>query len=111
MEYLESSVWKGPHERPHVHDDWVVPIKLILKHGWDKDLHSRNTMKQNCCEILRKECVRVRDGVESGLEHTKRRFTFVYRPKKAPGMLTLSRRNLVKSQELNRTQIPTDASV
>jgi hypothetical protein len=32
-------------------------------------------------KILRKEAVRARDGDDSGLEHNRRRSTFVFRPK------------------------------
>mmetsp|Transcript_7595 Transcript_7595/g.15858 ORF Transcript_7595/g.15858 Transcript_7595/m.15858 type:complete len:155 (-) Transcript_7595:623-1087(-) len=104
MAYLEYSVWKGPHERPPMHDEFHVPMKLLLKHSWGKDFKHRNSMKQNC-EILRKECIRIRDGDESGLDHTKRRSTFVFRSSAVASKGGISRRNLAaKSQDLTRTK-------
>lgn len=101
MDYLENHVWTGPHERPPMQSDFHVPMKLLLTHSWGQDFHHRNSMKQNC-EILRKECVRIRDGDESGLDHTRRRSTFVFRATNGQPPAR-SKRNLVKTNAMNRT--------
>jgi len=77
---LREKVYNGPHKRPMVDETWPNMIKLCLKRSWDKDIHERNTMAQ-VSSILRKECVRIRDGNEDGLEHYRRRSTFVFRKK------------------------------
>ena len=75
---LREKVYNGAHKRPPVDEKWPRTLRICLKRSWDADLHKRNSMEQ-ICEILRKECVRVRDGDESGLEHQQRRSTFVFR--------------------------------
>ena len=77
---LREKVYNGPHKRPLVDESWPNMIKLCLKRSWDKNIHERNTMTQ-VSAILRKECVRIRDGNEDGLEHYRRRSTFVFRKK------------------------------
>ena len=84
MRLLRERVWTGNHRRPPVDDLWPVPIKLLLKRSWDDDLSQRNSIA-SIAAILRKECVRIRDGDESGLEHVRRRSTFVFRPSKTNG--------------------------
>lgn len=78
---LREQIYNGAHDRPIIHDCWPVPIRLLLKRSWTHNVYDRSYMGANV-EILRKECVRLRDGNESGLEHTKRRSTFVFRPGK-----------------------------
>mmetsp|Transcript_745 Transcript_745/g.969 ORF Transcript_745/g.969 Transcript_745/m.969 type:complete len:357 (+) Transcript_745:361-1431(+) len=80
MRLIREKVWTGQHKRPPVDEEWPVPIKLLLKRSWSEDLFSRNTIA-SICQILRKECVRLRDGDDSGLEHMRRRSTHVFRPK------------------------------
>ena len=79
MKSLRAKVWEGG-KRPGVREEWSVALKLCLKRSWNEDLHARNTMKE-IARILRKECVRCRGGDEEGLEHNRRRSTFVFRPK------------------------------
>mmetsp|Transcript_10720 Transcript_10720/g.29538 ORF Transcript_10720/g.29538 Transcript_10720/m.29538 type:complete len:422 (-) Transcript_10720:184-1449(-) len=81
MRLLRERVWTGPHKRLPIEEEWPVPVKLLIKRSWSQDLNERNRI-QNIGAILRKECVRMRDGDDSGLEHQKRRSTFVFRPKK-----------------------------
>jgi serine/threonine protein kinase len=76
---LREKVYNGAHKRPPINVDWSVPVKLLLRKGWTPDLHDRSTMGA-IVTILRKECVRARDGDDSGLEHNRRRSTFVFRP-------------------------------
>jgi serine/threonine protein kinase len=75
---LEQTVWKEPHVRPKVDGSWPVPVKLLLKRAWSADIKGRSSMK-NISTILRKEVVAARAGDDSGLEHQKRRSTFVFR--------------------------------
>jgi len=75
---LRARVYNGPHKRPPVDESWSPAIKQCLRRGWSEDLHTRNTMSQVRI-ALRKECVRVRDGDDTGLEHYQRRSTFVFR--------------------------------
>ena len=77
---LKERVWSDMEKRPLVDETWSVSVKLLLKKGWSNDWTNRFSMNQ-VEEILRKECIRVRDGNDDGLEHTRRRSTFVFRPK------------------------------
>jgi serine/threonine protein kinase len=78
MKTLKSRVWAGEHKRPLVDNAWPVPFKNVLKRAWSKDIKERPNF-QEITKILRGECVRVRDGNEDGLEHSRRRSTFVFR--------------------------------
>ena len=78
---LRGKVWTEPHKRPQVDQSWPVAIKLLLKRAWSQNIRERPSM-QSVLTILRKECVACRDGDESGLEHQRRRSTFVFRGKK-----------------------------
>jgi hypothetical protein len=75
---LKERAWSDIEKRPLVDESWPVPIKLLLKKSWSNDWTNRFTMNQ-VEEILRKECVRMRDGDSTGLEHQRRRSTFVFR--------------------------------
>jgi hypothetical protein len=75
---LDTMVWREPHVRPEVDVSWPVPIKLLLKRAWDADIKGRSSM-QSISAILRKEAVAARGGDDSGLEHQRRRSTFVFR--------------------------------
>ena len=84
MKSMKSRVWTGELKRPYVDSSWPVPLKNLLKRAWSQDLHQRPAFTQ-VSKILRSECVRVRDGNEDGLEHSRRRSTFVFRgPKGSP---------------------------
>jgi serine/threonine protein kinase len=76
---LREKVYNGAHKRPPVNEEWSVQVKLLLRRGWTQDLHDRITMDA-MVTILRKECVCARHGDDSGLEHNRRRSTFVFRP-------------------------------
>jgi serine/threonine protein kinase len=75
---LREDVYNGKHSRPKIDAKWPLPIQLCMKRGWAKDIRERLSMK-NVEEILRKEIVRIRRGDETGLEHNRRRSTFVFR--------------------------------
>jgi len=78
---IRERVYAGPAKRPPIDDAWSNAMKILLKRSWEHDLHQRNTMPQ-VYAVLRKEAARARDGDDSGLEHVRRRSTFVFRPTK-----------------------------
>ena len=59
---------------------WSASIKLLLNHGWSADVSSRFSMNQFTA-VLKKELVHLRAGDDTGLEHQRRRSTFVFRKK------------------------------
>jgi len=75
---LKERVWSKMEKRPLVDETWSASVKLLLKKGWAGNKAERFEMKQ-VEEILRKECIRLRDGNSDGLEHQRRRSTFVFR--------------------------------
>ena len=75
---LKERVWSDMEKRPLVNENWSANIKLLLKKGWANDHKVRFQMSQ-VEGILKKECIRVRDGDSNGLEHQRRRSTFVFR--------------------------------
>lgn len=94
MKAFQTRVWQedGEQKRPYIPDgsnnnkyeranahSWTVPMKLLLKRSWCADIPTRNCMSQ-VSGILRKECVTARGGDETGLEHRRRRSTFVFSP-------------------------------
>ena len=85
MKALKAKVWTDPGKRPFVDESWPVPIKTLLRRSWSANIDERPNMAQ-IYKILRTECVRCRDGDDSGLEHQRRRSTFVFRG--AKGTLT-----------------------
>ena len=78
MKKLKERVWSKMEKRPQIDEAWSAKIKLLLTKGWAADIDSRFTMDQ-VEAILRKECIRIRDGDSDGLEHQRRRSTFVFR--------------------------------
>mmetsp|Transcript_4261 Transcript_4261/g.7833 ORF Transcript_4261/g.7833 Transcript_4261/m.7833 type:complete len:189 (+) Transcript_4261:1366-1932(+) len=88
MKSLKSRVWGGEKKRPFVQDSWPVPIKNLLRRSWSSEINDRPSFAA-ITKILRNECVRVREGNEDGLEHERRRSTFVFRGER--GKLTSTR--------------------
>jgi Protein tyrosine and serine/threonine kinase len=101
MKALQTKVWSdnGEQKRPYIPDDhnakgnskhkdahlWETAggrVKLLLRKSWCADLPTRYSMAQ-VSSILRRECIRARNGDDSGLEHNRRRSTFVFRPSPA----------------------------
>jgi hypothetical protein len=95
MKALQTRVWKedGEQKRPFIPDSekhqdahfWTVPMKLLCRRSWCADIPPRNSMSQ-VSAILRSECVTARKGDDSGLEHCRRRSTFVFRPSPEPSV-------------------------
>lgn len=77
---LRAKVHKGTN-RPIIPATWSQSMKLLLVRGWAGDIKARHTMK-SMEEILKKEITAIRGGDETGLEHYRRRSTFVFRGKK-----------------------------
>jgi len=64
-------------ERPVIDSSkWSTPIRILMKRSWEQDPLIRPAM-DSIYKILRREICALRDGDDSGLEHTKRRSTFV----------------------------------
>ena len=76
---LREKVYNGAAKRPPVDATWNNSMKILLKRSWEHDLHQRPSM-DHVYKILRKELAAIRDGDDSGLEHVRRRSTFVFRP-------------------------------
>ena len=64
------------NERPIVDASWSTPLRILMKRSWEPDPLVRPAM-DSIYKILRREICALRDGDDSGLEHTKRRSTFV----------------------------------
>lgn len=88
---LKERVWSSTEKRPLVSESWSGNIKLLLKRGWANDVSTRFSMAQ-VEGILKKECIRVRDGNSDGLEHQRRRSTFVFRGSKTNARNSATRR-------------------
>ena len=74
---LRSRVWNGEQKRPFVDPTWPEPLKVLLKRSWNHVIVVRPSFKE-ITETLRKQCVQARGGNEEGLEHSRRRSTFVF---------------------------------
>jgi hypothetical protein len=79
--YLESAMKNRVfnsevQKRPYIDPTWNSSIQSLLSRGWRHEVSNRWTMEE-IARSLRDECVRARDGDESGLEHCRRRSTFV----------------------------------
>ena len=77
MSKLKSNVWNGEQKRPFINQAWPEPVKGLLKRSWNKAIIARPSFKE-ITETLRKQCVEARGGDEEGLNHSKRRSTFVF---------------------------------
>ncbi len=64
------------NERPQLDSTWSTPLRILMKRSWEPDPLVRPSM-DSIYKILRREICALRDGDDSGLEHTKRRSTFV----------------------------------
>jgi len=64
------------NERPQLDSSWSTPLRILIKRAWENDPLVRPSM-DSIYKILRREICALRDGDDSGLEHTKRRSTFV----------------------------------
>jgi len=73
---MKATVWDAPNKRPFMDDSWPLAVSLMIRRAWSHNISERPTFSQ-VTQILRKECVRCRDGDDTGLEHSRRRSTFV----------------------------------
>ena len=64
------------NERPLLDSNWSTPLRILMKRAWEPDPLVRPSM-DSIYKILKREICALRDGDESGLEHTRRRSTFV----------------------------------
>jgi len=64
------------NERPPLDSSWSTPLRILMKRAWEPDPLVRPSM-DSIYKILKREITSLRDGDESGLEHTRRRSTFV----------------------------------
>jgi serine/threonine protein kinase len=64
------------NERPPLDPNWSTPLRILMKRAWEPDPAVRPSM-DSIYKILRREICALRDGDDSGLEHTTRRSTFV----------------------------------
>lgn len=74
---LRNRVWNGEQKRPFLNPEWPESLKTLLKRSWNKSIIVRPGF-QEITEALRKQCVESRGGNEEGLEHSRRRSTFVF---------------------------------
>mmetsp|Transcript_21800 Transcript_21800/g.31296 ORF Transcript_21800/g.31296 Transcript_21800/m.31296 type:complete len:404 (+) Transcript_21800:29-1240(+) len=77
MKTMKNNVYVGG-KRPLVDPTWPKAIKLAIARGWTADVKGRPSMK-NVSKILHDEIARLRDGDDTGLQHDRRRSTFVFR--------------------------------
>ncbi len=95
MKSMKERVWNGENKRPFVQEKWPVPIKSLLRRAWSKEIKERPNFSQ-IYKILRAECVRIRDGNADGLEHSRRRSTFVFRGAKGSRLASTTSTELKK---------------
>ena len=88
MKSFKSRVWNGERKRPFVQESWPVPIKSLMRRAWSADPRERPNFTQ-IYTILKNECVRIRGGNADGLEHQRRRSTFVFRGAKGTRLSTV----------------------
>jgi serine/threonine protein kinase len=92
------------NERPPLDASWSTPLRILMKRAWEPDPLVRPSM-DNIYKILRREICALRDGDDSGLEHTRRRSTFVLnRDSAASGEEGQSRsKRRLNSERIKRT--------
>ena len=64
------------NERPPLDSSWSTPLRILMKRAWEPDPSVRPSM-DSIYKILKREICALRDGDDTGLEHTTRRSTFV----------------------------------
>jgi hypothetical protein len=99
MKSLRTRVWGEEQKRPYIQPDWPVTIKTLLEKSWNQNVKERPTFQQ-IYNILREECVGARDGDEEGLEHSRRRSTFVFTGKSGkPTASKVAKANVMEAVE------------
>ncbi|MGK3758659.1 MAG: serine/threonine protein kinase [Bacillariaceae sp.] len=104
MKVLEKRVWNGEHKRPFIDVSWSDSIKELLEISWHKDTAKRPSF-QLITDRLRKECIKARGGDEEGLEHSRRRSTFVFDKGDQNKMMKMSSvSDFMSSKNLNENE-------
>lgn len=68
--------------RPSIPMSWPFELRNIVERSWSADISQRPSMEQ-CYNILRRLVIELRGGDEEGLNHSRRRSTFIMPAKKA----------------------------
>lgn len=77
---MRERVWGGIEKRPFL-GPGIKSLHSLLESCWTSDLALRHSMRETVA-CLKRECVKCRNGVDDNrLEHSRRRSTFVFRPK------------------------------
>lgn len=71
----------GQDIRPKIDMSWPNALRSAMQRGWGVNISARPPM-ESMTKILKKEVTKLREGDDTGLEHYRRRSTFVLRPKK-----------------------------
>jgi len=77
MTKLRTTVWNGEQKRPYINPEWPEPLQSLLKRSWHQIIFVRPSFSE-ITEILRKQCVEACGGQEEGLNHSRRRSTFIF---------------------------------
>ena len=62
--------------RPSIPMSWPFELRNMVERSWSADISQRPTMEQ-CYNILRRLVIELRGGDEEGLNHSRRRSTFI----------------------------------
>ena len=73
--FVHSVIKRG--SRPSIKSSWPSSLKNILEAGWSEDINSRINMA-GIKQLVRTELLLLRSGDETGLDHERRRSTFVF---------------------------------
>lgn len=68
--------------RPSIPMSWPFELRNMVERSWSADISQRPSMEQ-CYNILRRLVIELRGGNEEGLNHSRRRSTFIMPAKKA----------------------------
>lgn len=74
---LREKVYNGDRRRPPLDESVPLSLKVCLQQSWEHNIQQRSSMDA-IVDVLRNECILIRDGDDSGLEHTRRRSTYVF---------------------------------
>lgn len=104
MKSLSEKVWNGEQKRPFIQKDWTPSLQTLLQEMWTPNFRNRPDFAA-ITEKLRIEVVQLRGGDDEGLEHTKRRSTFVFDKNMDRGALMkmLSVSDLVSNRKMGGT--------
>ena len=66
----------GEKVRPAIRHAWSRNLRDLLERGWAHD-HTQRLTAEQCNDILRNELISMRHGDDEGLDHVRRRSTYV----------------------------------